>query len=459
MNRLIIPALCLLLLAGILLLGIFVPEAPLSPAPSPAPAGETNLDRGIRLEAAGDPIGAAGAYVAALEADESVRPALDRLARLVVAKAFRGSPELSERLRALMERFARLEQPDEAISAAQLVLQFEADNETAHKLLGDVLIDGKWFSAAESELALLVRAKVREHDLFDKLSPRERRAYEIREELNTAWDLRAEDRMWFDFSPQSPFMFCVEKTPGVVERVVEAELREYARVFLEDFTRRFGDAFDVKAVAEKDVCFVYVFRDRARYEKNTDAPEWLGGHFSTRKHRSFVYLNHPDFLESLFHEFAHQILSAIAVRSVGPAADLGADNACWFIEGMTAFYEGFERTPGGNVEFGHAASDWQTRVRGIAKKPALRRLDEFMKLTWEEFVSTPDKPNRMMNVVAQSWALVYFLETNGSEADRDGLEKYFRRALAGRTGIEDARACFGDLEVLDRRFREFLGRE
>lgn len=455
-KRIAIPVLCVILFVGILLAGIFLPGVLRSPAPTPARSGESQLDRGIRLEASGDLAGAAGAYLEALEADESVRPALSQLSRLVIEDRLPGSPEMSARLRTTMERFSHLGRQEEAESAAGLVLKFDADNETAHRLLGDELIDGKWCSKSEKELALLVRAKGRENERFDRLSPREKRVYKIHEELDKAWDLQAEDRTWVDFCPALPFLFCVEKTAGVVESVLEEELRHNARAFLEDFTRRFGDCFDAKAVAEEDVCFVYVFRDRARYEQYTDAPEWLGGHFNAGERRSYVYLNHPDFLESLFHEFAHQLLSAIAARRALPGTALGGDSACWFVEGLTAFYEGFGRTPDGRIEFGRAAADWQARARGIAGRPTLRSLDKFMNLTWNEFVSTPTKPNRMMNIVAQSWALVYFLETSGSSADREGFRKYFRRAMAGPAGLEDARACFGDLGELDARFREFL---
>lgn len=459
MNRRFIPALGVLLFAGILLAGLCLPGGPGSPVPSPATADATNLDRGIRLETAGDPTGAAGAYMDALEADESVRPMLARLSRLVATEGFRGSPELSARLRALMDRFARLERREEAESVAKLVLRFDGDNETAHRLLGDELIDGKWLDQAERELELLVRTKRRENEQFDRLSPREKEIYEIRQDLDKAWDLRADDRMWFDFSPESPFVFCVEKATGVVEGVLEDELRRNARAFFEDFARRFGDCFDPKVVAEKDVCFVYVFRDRDRYENYAEVPDWLGGHFNARQRRSYVYLNSPDFLESLFHEYAHQLLSAIVARRAMPATALGGDSACWFVEGLTAFYEGFGRAPDHQVEFGRVAADWQTRAKGIAKRSTLRPLDEFMELTWDGFTSTPTKSNRMMNVVAQSWALVYFLETAGTGKDREGFLKYFRRAIAGRVGIDDARACLGDLDELDARFREFLKRD
>ncbi|MCE9584125.1 MAG: hypothetical protein K8T20_16700 [Planctomycetes bacterium] len=464
MKTLVLGSLCIAAFAGILALGL---RAPVIRPPEPAPerslrgpedgSATAAFEFAAAREKAGDLATAAEYYLRALELNPGSNSAKEKLFAMPESLKAAEEARISSRLLALFSRLEDEKRDLEARSIARLVLLGHPENERAHVMMGDERIDGKWYSKDELELVRISRAKLEENEAWNRMSLRDRKVHTLRLEYDAKWELPLHDRVWLDCAPDAPFVFCLEKSDKYNASLSLEAFQTDAKAYFGQFCRQFGGLFSSEVLCSSAVCPIYVFSTQERYRACTEAPGWLGGHFDSTLGMSFLYRDSSTLTEALFHELTHQMFYVISGVKNGKPLVPTASGECWFLEGLTTYFEGFTREAEGRIVFGVPPGEYLAAAKKRLAGPKRYKLAELMRVTFSQLKDDANAGGRSATqITSQCWAATFFLLIGADGKYRDRYLDYFKLELVGKGGHEAAVKCFGDLGAMDAEYVEFF---
>lgn len=290
----------------------------------------------------------------------------------------------------------------------------------------------------------------------DSLSPHEER---VREAVWSACrDYRVpEDSVEvLDTAPKTPFLLILERSQSYNSSLFLSAMRQACERFCEVFAAEFGDRLGSPAPAEDEVLTLFVFESREKYSRLGDSQVSWGGHFSSRNGRITMYRDTNVVYETLFHLCTHALLHQAWLRRGGDPSVPALDEMAWFSEGLSAWFESFKRDARGDFILGQVSPSYLPGARKLIADGRQMRLTELMGMSFETYVGKRRESRWNIQFSAQCWALVHFLQRANGGKYRDKFHEYVALEIAGRGGLEAAKACFGDLDVLEREYAEYV---
>lgn len=450
-----------------LALGVFLM---LRATPSPAPADEAAIrearfqqlrkcaddspaaavEYAEACEVRGDFSSASAYYLKAIRLDPGNQKAVDRVRFYLSELWIREAGDDPRRMDEIVERLEVAGLIEEARTLARRVILRDPAAVNSRRVLREALPDD---GLADAEFEEYLRTKgIR----IDSLESRERAV--LRQTWQACRDFGVSESALcvVDTAPQAPFLLMLERSTFYNAELVLGALNEASVAFFRAFTAEFGKLFDGAALARTQVCPVYVFESRQRYERVRRVPEYYGGDFSPRTKRVSFYKDTNVLFETLFRLLTHAMLHQLWLTNGNELVDPKDTGMAWFSEGLSSYMEKFKRDATGGFVLGERAPDHLPYVRKLLASGKGMPLPELMAMTCRAYAGGTAKGQAWRNqVTAQSWALVYFLNKSADGKYREKLREYFATEIQGKGGAEAASRCFGDLEALDREYVEF----
>lgn len=397
-------------------------------------------------------------YLKAVKLDRKYTKAQDKLRGWYTAikKPEAGSDPV--KLEKLLDWLQKAALDDEALTLAELMVKtYAPDSEKAHQLVGDVKVDGKWYSKADAELAELVGSKKVQNAEYDKLSPRGKKVYSLKEDYKSYGGRGEKDRVYVDCAPESPHVLCMETSSSYNAELMLGAFKECVVHLYKLFFQRYSSLFDVKSFGENEVCFIYVFESRQRYSEVTNSPDWAGGHFEPGTGRIYIYKDTNQLYETLFHEGIHQLVHTVSQMKVENVKERRNVNMFWFTEGIATFFESFKRDAQGGFILGEISSNYKPFIKQLIGSGKHMKLPELLKISYLDFARQQGVKGRpwINQMYAQSWSVVYFFYTYDGGKYKDKFNQYFMKEIDQKGNLEAAKACFGDLDALNKEYEEF----
>lgn len=321
--------------------------------------------------------------------------------------------------------------PALAHTVAREVLAFEPDHEGFHRILGETLVDGRWYGTREMAL---VNAGARWDRERAWILPKEKARYDKGEHFDVAartWGqlaaLQAKHR-----NVNDPWIVRTEhlEVRGTAELKDIAAVAERLEAFHDQVFAAFPGFFldpkqrDPKLLfgaTKRDLLIVNVARDQADYRRSlppgTDAG-WSAGMFVSRVPASFFYVGYD---EAVYHEFTHQILHIFAG---------GDDSPQWLCEGI-AVYAGVPSFVDGALVFGDLAANDKILIHlfGLRKTPPMS-LEALLRIESSQTWSAAKEPGPQYSAAGTFTA--YCMEADGRSHREDFID-FLRDAYRGQT--------------------------
>lgn len=247
--------------------------------------------------------------------------------------------------------------PSLAYTVAREVLAFEPEHAEFHRIMGETMVDGRWYGSHEMEM---VKAGLRWDGERGWIVAKDLARYEKGEYFDIT------RRSWVPFDTlqarhrdlQDPWVL---RTEHLIVRGT-ADLKDLVRVAdrLEAFHEQVFAAFsgffldpkqhDPKLLfgtSKQDPLVVNVARDEADYRRSLPAgvdAGWSAGMFVSSVPASFFYAGYE---EAIYHEFTHQIFHVFTGMDRAPA---------WAVEGIAVYSEA-PTFVDGSLRFGDLAQN------------------------------------------------------------------------------------------------------
>lgn len=404
------------------------------------------------LKGRGDLAGAEAVYLklrASHPADDRVEAELRDLYKTV--KLPQAGDDLEKKI-GLLAWLQVVDLKDEARILARGILSLDPERTEAHQALDEVRFEGRWLSADEAEAARVATARGLD---WTKMKVRERRVFALKLYYSKAFQNEG-NVLLLDGFPNSPFYFCMETSETYCAELMLQQFADYGKNLFDEFQSRYGSLFQTAKVLEDQVCFVYVFRDRMRYANSTLAPYWFAGHFEMTSGNVFMYKDTQKLVETIFHLCTHQLVDAISSNRNPSGVATKASAMCWFSEGLSTYFEGFRHGADGSVILGALSTEYLPVVKRLMADPKRLRLDRLMRMSYDEFSRKKDDLNYHLTIGAQSWSVVYFLNTYEGGKYSTAFKDYFQAEVDGKGSYEAAKTAFGDLDALDKEYVKFF---
>lgn len=369
-------------------------------------------------------------------------------ARLVYAgKARSAKSDPAERL-ALARFCDGLHLDHEKRREAARVLSVDPKNAEAIALLGLTEIDGRHEPAVVAGAIRKVEAdRASEQARLDALPVRDR------EVARAVKKLQAEFGPVFEFKDEKPFLVCVMKDASYSIPNKMGYITEQLKAMYTEFFRRYGEKFDLRGMDE-EVIIVWVFNNPENYRTYAHVGPNVGGHYEPQHRRLMLYHGTYDPYETVFHEGTHQLVH-FATLIHGEAFS----NSFWFQEGIACFFEAVKHGADGKWV---VATLNRERLMGIQQMIKMKReapLEKLVKLRYG--MVNLNAPGDEKNLdpgewYAQSWSLIYFLNTGADEKYKDKFEEYFKAEITGKGSYETFVKIVGDPKALEPEWREYI---
>ncbi|KAF0244451.1 MAG: hypothetical protein FD180_2518, partial [Planctomycetota bacterium] len=398
-------------------------------------------------------------YLRAVKLDPKYSKAQDKLRWVYtnVKKQEAGSDPA--KLDALLDWLKKATLEDEALVLAEAMVKTYAPNsEKAHMLVGDVKVDGKWWTKGEAELAQLTSSKKVENAEYDRLSPREKKVYSLKTDYKTYGNKGEEDREYLDCAPDSPHVLCMEKSTSYNAKLMLEAFKECVVTLYKLFFDKYSALFDVKSFGTNEVCFIYVFESSARYHEISNPTPWAGGHFEPGTGRIYIYKDTSQLYETLFHEGIHQLVHTVSQMKVEKVSERRSVNMFWFTEGIATFFESFKRDDKGGFILGEVSSNYKPYMKKMIADGKHKKLKDLFNINYMQFAMesrNPSKRSYVNDMYAQSWSVVYFLYTHENGKYKDAFNKYFKIEVDKGGSFDGAKEIFGDLDKLNTEYENF----
>ncbi|MDQ7780547.1 MAG: DUF1570 domain-containing protein [Planctomycetota bacterium] len=350
-------------------------------------------------------------------------------------------------------------------AAADSVLAVNKDNARANFLLGRVATTNEkgetiWEDkAVVEERARVERAKAERVEFEQKLGPRGLRIVERCDTVfktlidsSVAWkvceptpNLRIENDKWTIFD-RNPYVYVMEKggySPEYLVDWVHDKLDGLRRQFMSMHAETLG-----LKEKEDDIIVVFYFKTRDSYLAKTGIREQAAAHYNTFWH-ALMIPHDADVAqrdEIMYHEGTHQLLDFAS------GYQLMRRRRFWFEEGMATLAETFPKwdlkSDPPTIFVNHQRL---TGVRGAIRRKEAVALAEFIDMDY-------GAGSRVRSEIGypQSWGMVFFLSTHESAEYRAKWLDYVRSEIAGKGGKKAFERIFGDVEAIEKEWKEFI---
>ncbi len=268
------------------------------------------------------------------------------------------------------------------------------------------------------------------------LSGRARPAALASKELELLWGTRK------SIGTELPWVIAIEEFP---DAPAANEIAAALRAFAAAFRGRFRTLFEATPPPADAVSPLVILPSRDEYLRRARPPAFAVGHTNLNSGWAFVPRSSRPLLEGVLLEAAHQEWFGLA-RARAPKDGIPLEAlAPWFWEGASAFHAG---SPDADARLAQDA-------RAALRDGSLLPLARLLATTRAEIAASAD-PRAAFAAQPQGWAFAAFLERAEGGKRREAFDRYAELELSGKGGIEAAKQCFGDLEALDREYREFV---
>lgn len=342
---------------------------------------------------------------------------------------------------------------DSAWDAAVAIHALDPTNSTANAYLRLIEYQGEWFEPAQLAERINAALNTDAQRALETSRLRERMA---RMRLQVFEDSRRDRLKFYDDAPLSPFIVFVEPDPSFDAEIHLQQVAEVLGLLRVEFNTRFGRIIRTPPSGLRSVLPVCVFPNRQRYLETTGAPGWTLSHYDRQAGAGFAPADGDDPNALLFHEGTHLLVdAAYGLRGGGRALHAGLD-AIWVSRGLPCLFESWRRDETGWIVFGGAVPTYTRDARALLDRGGMRALREFLSVRSRDYVLVPETEKRARAMETQSWALAYFLWEAGNGRYREKLLTYLDLEWQGKGGLRAAVESFGDLDILDAEFQEFV---
>ncbi|MBI4574662.1 MAG: DUF1570 domain-containing protein [Planctomycetes bacterium] len=222
------------------------------------------------------------------------------------------------------------------------------------------------------------------------------------------------------------------------------------------FHRVFADELSLEPPPGRMDLAVYLFEDVEgfRLYKHAELPDAheAQGFYDPRGNRLLLYREFQAGREvtdiKLLHEAAHQLLH----RRAGLAPTV--DARVWLLEGLACYFETSRLDPGGEPAFGQVHPHRLQSVRRAIEDSSWTPLSVLVSLGQRSFVGGGGELGNLH--YAQAWALVHFLLHGEEGAWRERFFEFVREASGAGTDEARFREVFGDVALLEGRWKDYL---
>ncbi|MEK7466570.1 MAG: DUF1570 domain-containing protein [Planctomycetota bacterium] len=414
---------------------------------------------GEACEKKGDRETAVQYYMKAVKLDRKYTKAQDKLRWVYTNQKKQEAGSDPAKLDGLLDWLQKAALDDEAFALATSMVKIHApDSEKAHLLIGDVKVNGKWYDKMEADLAQTATAATAKNADYDKLGPREKKVFSMKEDFKAYGNKGPDDRVYLDCAPDSPHVLCMEKSSSYSAELMLKDFRDIMVHLYKLFFDKYSALFDVKSFGANEVCFIYIFESSQRYHEIANPTPWAGGHFEPGTGRIFIYKDTSQLYETLFHEGIHQLVHTVSQMKVEKLSERRSVNMFWFTEGIATFFESFKRDAQGGFLLGEVSSNYKPYMKKMIADGKHKKLKDLMNINYMQFAMesrNPAKRTYVQDMYAQSWSVVYFLYTYENGKYKDAFNKYFKIEVDKGGSFDGAKECFGDLEKLNKEYEDF----
>lgn len=335
----------------------------------------------------------------------------------------------------------------------EILLLYDAANEDARRMLGFVKVGTQWEDATYStKLKAIEEQRARLRAKTETLTKRQKT---VRDVVTIFQGRFGRDK--FEYLDAPPYLLFAEKSPSRSAKIALEEYVEVTRHLFDLLMGTYDKLCDLKGL-EEEVMPVYIFEDRARYVQLTGAPFYAGGHFEPHTGYVFIPYDFDTRYQVIFHECTHQFVQ-FATQFKGKKQS----NQWWFTEGIATYFETFRRKPDGGFELGIIGDDNRyfdgpSGAKKIVRAGTYEKFERFFNMDYAAALRRALKKggDYMMRIYSQSWSLVYFFYHYDNGKYRSSFEEYTRREINGQGGFEAAKEVFGDIEALEKEWKEFI---
>lgn len=331
---------------------------------------------------------------------------------------------------------------------AARVLTADPKNAEAAALLGLTEVDGRLEPAVVAEAIRKAETdRVAEQARVEALPKHDR------DVARAVKKLQAEFGPVFEWKDDKPFLVCVMKDASYSIQNKMGYITEQLRAMYNEFFKRYGEKFDLKGMDE-EVIIVWVFNNPENYRAYAHVGPNVGGHYEPQHRRLVLYHGTYDPYETVFHEGTHQLVH-FATLIHGEAFS----NSFWFQEGIACFFEAVKHGADGKWV---VATMNRERLMGIQQMIRMKReapLEKLVKLRYGmvNLNAAGDEKNLDPGEwYAQSWSMIYFLNTYENGKYKDKFEEYFKAEITGKGSYESFVKIVGDPKLLEPEWREYI---
>ena len=340
-----------------------------------------------------------------------------------------------------------------AWEVAAAVHALDRRNPTANAWLRLIEYEGEWYEPAQLAERIDAASMSGAQKSLEIGRLRERMA---RLRLQALDDPRQARLKFYDDAPFSPFIIFVEPDPSFDGPIHLETVAQTLGVLREEFSARFGRIVRTPPSGLRCVLPVCLFPNRKRFLEASGAPVWTASHYDREAGVGFAPTDVKDPNALLFHEGTHLLVdAAYGLRGGGMALRAGLD-AIWVSRGLPCLFEAWRRDETGWILFTGAPAEYVRETKALLDRRGMRTVRDLMSLRTRDYVLVPETEKRARALEMQSWALAYFLWEAGDGRRREQLLAYLDLEWQGKGGPQAAAEAFGNLDVLDAEFREFV---
>ena len=339
----------------------------------------------------------------------------------------------------------------DAESVAEQVVRLDPENRTARLRLGHEEYEGVWYEPDMLDLIRVAQARQQECERIARMTPREQQVQILIDDFGRRFGRPIEFR---DGAPDSPWFLMMEESQGRLAALVLADFDRVLDDLFAEFSRRFGDVFAVSKAFEKRPFPVFVFSTRERYLENTGASRLFTSHVDRTSNTAYMARDDEEMYEVVIHAATWLLVEELLNFAREPRS---ADpDSYWLNAGLACLFEAWSQDSEGRIRFKGLAPGRLPYAKRALRAAKRRTMTDVLSLRAFELARIQYSREAAQELEAECWSLVYFLWEAGEGARRGRFKELCRAIVEGRPPVSAAKKVFGDLNVLDKEWRDFI---
>lgn len=283
-------------------------------------------------------------------------------------------------------------------------------------------------------------------------TPQERRLAETRAWLDEKYPAERAEKF------KAPFLVAIEVSSAYNAELLIEDLLGIVKTLEASLRKEFDGLVDFDRLEREEVCTFMIFPTTQDFVRKCSPASGSRGQVIPARAVAFLARDSRQLYESLFHFGTLLLLDCASKADLEEHSNRRGLPSFWFAYGYAEWFACFKRTAAGGFLFGELNSEEALRL--LRKPEVLPPLSDLISLARDDYQKKVEAggtgPRSPQTLQAQAWAFVLFLQTANDGKRREALRRYAKAEFAWKGGLEAAKEAFGDLEALDREFREFL---